>query len=589
MNTIQLNLARKWRAQYFDQIIGQPLSVKMLKNSLYRSHLFPVYLFWGQRGTGKTSMARVFASAINCANLSLFQQEPKNHMVPCLTCASCLAMSSGKHPDFIEIDAASHTGVDNVRQIIDSAALLPVMGHKKIYLVDEAHMLSKAAFNALLKILEEPPASALFILATTDPQKIIDTVRSRCFQVCFKPVDIAEIVHHLKTICSQESIYADKDALTLIAHESEGSVRDAINMLERVRFAQGRITCQTVLALLGHLDDIHLLKVLEFVCRHDGAQLMKLLSEIHIEQLDADYIWKRLGELLRMLVWARYGLPISLVHDQAEALQRIANMCSIVAITEMLQLLYSHERLFAKTTNKHLLLEMLLLTMCQHGNSNNEPNMNPASQQAASAVCIADTSDDSDEDEDVQDEDQDDADDEYIDDEITKEVEGSKPAEQAWQTFVQKIESIDDPLLISIFKNGVFKHFDHDNERIDVAFAQQFIFFQDWLASSTAHWKPKLDEAFGRTVTFNPIFSADIKPVVIPQTPKPSTAPSSKQPVKEQVHSEVKTYSQSYSNKYKSWPKHNVSKKPAIDVSDASLWPKATLLLKNFPGIVREQ
>lgn len=253
MNKIQLNLARKWRAQGFDQIIGQDLSVKMLKNSLYRGYLFPVYLFWGQRGTGKTSMARVFAAAINCQGLPQFQKEPKNYTVPCMNCPSCLAMKEGKHPDFIEIDAASHTGVDNVRQIIDSAALMPISGQKKIYLIDEAHMLSKAAFNALLKILEEPPVSALFILATTDPQKIIETVRSRCFQICFKQVASPVLVQHLNTICAQESLYADPQALSLIAQESEGSVRDAINMLEQVRFAQGRITCDTVLKVLGIL------------------------------------------------------------------------------------------------------------------------------------------------------------------------------------------------------------------------------------------------------------------------------------------------------------------------------------------------
>ena len=139
-------------------------------------------------------------------------------------------------------------------------------------------MLSKAAFNALLKILEEPPISALFILATTDPQKVIDTVRSRCFQVVLNRLIVPEIVNHLKTICSQESIYADKEALTLIAHEAEGSVRDAINMLEQVRFAQGRVTCQSVLSLLGHLDDVHLIKLLELICRHDGAATDEIIE-----------------------------------------------------------------------------------------------------------------------------------------------------------------------------------------------------------------------------------------------------------------------------------------------------------------------
>ena len=397
MNEIQLNLARKWRAQYFDQIIGQELSVKMLKNSLYRGHLFPVYLFWGQRGTGKTSMARVFAASINCQLLPQFQKEPKSHIMPCMQCSSCLAMQAGKHPDFIEIDAASHTGVDNVRQIIDSAAFLPLMGQKKIYLIDEAHMLSKAAFNALLKILEEPPVSALFILATTDQQKIIETVRSRCFQVCFKQVDIPVMVQHLHAICVKESMYADKDALALIAHESEGSVRDAINMLEQVRFAQGRITRDAVLSLLGHIDDSCLISLLEILCRHDSAQLVQFLHETSLERFDADYVWKRLIELLRMMVFARYGLTISLAQNSAVALSRLAKKYSIVQLTDILQLLYAHERLFAKTTGKHLLFEMLLLRICQRGNTNNEPTTNPVSQQSAVESCIPDESADLDE------------------------------------------------------------------------------------------------------------------------------------------------------------------------------------------------
>src|SRR5579863_10403001 len=151
MEAVSLNLSRKWRSQNFDQIIGQDLSVRILKNSLYLGHYFPVYLFAGQRGCGKTSTARVFAAAVNCAALSDFQKDPKKAVIPCLECPSCCAMRDGNHPDFIEIDAASHTGVDNIRSIIESSSLLPLMGRKRVYLIDEAHMLSKAAFNAALK------------------------------------------------------------------------------------------------------------------------------------------------------------------------------------------------------------------------------------------------------------------------------------------------------------------------------------------------------------------------------------------------------------------------------------------------------
>src|SRR5688572_28013273 len=183
MSIVTLNLSRKWRSQNFDQIVGQELSIRILKNSLYLAHFFPVYLFSGQRGCGKTSTARIFAAAINCDSLPLIQKNPKTHSIPCLNCNSCIAIREGNHPDFIEIDAASHTGVDNIRSIIESSSLLPLMGRKRVYLINEAHMLSKAAFNAALKILEEPPATVLFILATTNPHKIIDTVRSRCFQL----------------------------------------------------------------------------------------------------------------------------------------------------------------------------------------------------------------------------------------------------------------------------------------------------------------------------------------------------------------------------------------------------------------------
>ena len=197
MNNENLNLARKLRPKNFDQIVGQSLSVRILKNGLYLNTFFPVYLFSGQRGCGKTTSARVFAAAINCQKLSDFQGNPKQP-IPCYECNSCINMVAGKHPDFIEIDAASHTGVDNVRQIIESSSFMPLMGRKKIYLIDEAHMLSKAAFNAFLKILEEPPATVLFILATTDIQRIIDTVRSRCFQIFFSSIAEVDLVNYLE-------------------------------------------------------------------------------------------------------------------------------------------------------------------------------------------------------------------------------------------------------------------------------------------------------------------------------------------------------------------------------------------------------
>ena len=308
METGNLNLARKWRSKNFDQIVGQELSVKILKNSLYLDRFFPVYLFSGQRGCGKTTTARVFAAAVNCEYLEAFRKNPRSQQLPCNSCASCVAMLKGKHPDFIEMDAASHTGVDNVRNIVDAASLLPVMGRKKIYLIDEAHMLSKSAFNAFLKILEEPPSSVLFILATTDTDKIIDTVKSRCFQLFFKPVQDQPLVNHLKVICADEAIKVEADALSLIIKETEGSVRDAINVLERVRFSSSVVTKESVRAVLGHLDDEQLIQLFEAVLHKTPADLISYFKQLDLESIAPSFVWYRLIDLIRTAIWLKNGV-----------------------------------------------------------------------------------------------------------------------------------------------------------------------------------------------------------------------------------------------------------------------------------------
>ena len=205
MKQNNLNLARKWRPKNFSEVIGQDISIRMLKNGLYLKKYFPLYIFSGQRGCGKTSTARIFASAFNCKKLSNFQANPKQ-AVPCSKCDSCLSMLNREHPDFIEIDAASNTGVDNVRNILESASFVSIGGGAKIYLIDEAHMLSRAAFNAFLKILEEPPEKVFFILATTELQKIPETVRSRAFQVFFNAISSDTLKNYLSNICDKESI-----------------------------------------------------------------------------------------------------------------------------------------------------------------------------------------------------------------------------------------------------------------------------------------------------------------------------------------------------------------------------------------------
>ncbi|HSW73829.1 MAG TPA: DNA polymerase III subunit gamma/tau, partial [Candidatus Limnocylindria bacterium] len=384
-DTSTLNLTRKWRSKDFSSIVGQDVSVKILKNSLYLGQFFPVYLFAGQRGCGKTSTARVFAAALNCQLLPEFQKNPKQHTVPCLQCSSCQAMARGNHPDFSEIDAASHTGVDTIRTIIEASQLLPLMGSKKIYLIDEAHMLSKASCNALLKILEEPPQSVVFMLATTDPQKIIETVRSRCFQLLFKAVQTPTLLQHLEMICTSESIAYEVQGLQLIIQETDGSVRDAINLLEQVRFAHPVVTKEAVLGVLGHLDDGHLVELLQIVITQRPAQVLQFLQRINSTRWSADFIWHRFIELLRAALWIKYGVEPDQFVQYTKELRLLLAQCPVDVVHGILDAFYSKEQLFLRTNSKHALLEVILLQLCKK-------NKKDDNSSTGTPVCLEEVS-----------------------------------------------------------------------------------------------------------------------------------------------------------------------------------------------------
>lgn len=367
MEKIELNLTRKWRSKNFQEVIGQSLSIRILQNSLYLKQFFPVYLFAGQRGCGKTSTARIFAAAINCARLPEFQQNPRKVSIPCLSCQSCVAMSKGQHPDFIEIDAASHTGVDNVRNIIDASSFLPLLSSKKIYLIDEAHMLSKAAFNAFLKILEEPPMSVIFILATTDMHKILETVKSRCFQVFFDPVDVQVIADHLEKLCHAESIAFDQAGLAVIAKEAGGSVRDAINLLEQVRFATKKVTKESVLSILGHVDEATLLQLFVKIMADDVQELLLFCASFEKYELSIEYIWTQLTDLVYDAILIKYHVqPRQFTNLSAEYKNFITRLV-LERLASLFALLCSQEQNLARTTKKLRFLEMTLLQFAQDG------------------------------------------------------------------------------------------------------------------------------------------------------------------------------------------------------------------------------
>src|SRR5689334_11282276 len=241
-----LVLARKYRSQTFDEVVGQSHIAQTLKKAIESGRIAHAYLFCGTRGTGKTSTARILAKALNCES----SKGPTTE--PCGKCESCLAIARGDDIDVIEIDAASNTGVDNVRDLIANSQFHPARSRFKVYIIDEVHMLSKSAFNALLKTLEEPPAHVKFILATTEPEKVLPTILSRCQRYDFRSISTREIAEHLKEICKKEKIKADEDALLLIAKAGAGSMRDSLSLLDRLlSIGEKELNVELIESMLG--------------------------------------------------------------------------------------------------------------------------------------------------------------------------------------------------------------------------------------------------------------------------------------------------------------------------------------------------
>lgn len=365
-----VNLARRLRPQTFSQIIGQDVPVRMLKNSLSLNKFFPVYLFFGQRGCGKTSTARVFAAAINCDQFVAFQKNPTQQDIPCLTCGSCVAMQRGAHPDFIEIDAASNTGVDNVRQLIETAAYVPLQGRKKVYLIDEAHMLSKAAFNALLKILEEPPMSVLFMLATTELHKVPQTVLSRCFQLSFPALEQQAFTGYLREVCARENIVIEDAALNVLIEETDGSARDALNMLEQVRFVESPISEASIRKILGKLSISVLLDLLEAIASNRPDQVIAIFQTGSLQGTSPQATWDLLVQAVKNLLWLKYtkvDLPSEFAQYQERCVELAAALSHNRLIAAM-QLLWDQERIFLQTAKKQAFLEFLFIQLAEQDN-----------------------------------------------------------------------------------------------------------------------------------------------------------------------------------------------------------------------------
>lgn len=323
-------LARKYRPRSFDTLVGQAHVVQALKNALDQKRLHHAYLFTGTRGVGKTTLARILAKSLNC--------EKGISSSPCGICAACTEIDQGRYVDLIEVDAASNTQVDNMRDLLDNAQYAPTQGQFKIYIIDEVHMLSKSAFNAMLKTLEEPPEHVKFILATTDPQKVPVTVLSRCLQFNLKQMPSLSISEYLEKILKEEGIVYEINALYLIAKSANGSMRDALSILDQgIAYCGGTIEETTIKKMLGAIDQSYLFNLIHAVIEQDGNKALEIAKEMNERNLSFDAALNDLANLIQTISVAQ-AIPDALGASYLDRDQVITLTKQISA--EQLQLLY---------------------------------------------------------------------------------------------------------------------------------------------------------------------------------------------------------------------------------------------------------
>ena len=306
-------LARKWRPKTFTEVVGQEHIVKALTNALSQQRLHHAYLFTGTRGVGKTTLARILAKSLNCENGIT--------PVPCGQCPACREIDAGRFIDLLELDAASNTGIDNMREVLDNAQYAPTRARFKVYIIDEVHMLSAKAFNSMLKTLEEPPEHVKFILATTDPQKIPVTILSRCLQFNLKQIPFTVIVDYLQQVLKREQISAEPSALQLLARAARGSMRDALSLLDQaIAHGAGKITENGVREMLGAIDQTYLFEILRALLKRDGIALVAQTEQMASRSLSLSAALEDLTALLQRIALVQ-AVPEAVGIDMPERTQ----------------------------------------------------------------------------------------------------------------------------------------------------------------------------------------------------------------------------------------------------------------------------
>jgi len=347
--------ARKYRPDTFQTVVGQLSITSTLKNAIKNSQLAHAYLFCGPRGVGKTTCARIFAKTINCQNLTA-------EIEPCNECESCKAFNGSRSYNIHELDAASNNSVDDIRNLTDQVRIPPQIGHYSIYIIDEVHMLSQAAFNAFLKTLEEPPRHAIFILATTEKHKIIPTILSRCQIFDFNRIKIGDIASHLKHVATSESVSVESEALNVIAQKADGAMRDALSIFDQIVSFSGRnITYKDVISNLNVLDYDYYFRMVDLFLVNDISGSLLLFNEILDHGFDGHHFITGLSSHFRDVMVSKDPVTIQLLEVGGEIREKYkvqATRCDSDFLVGALQIANESDLQYKASQNKRLLVEL---------------------------------------------------------------------------------------------------------------------------------------------------------------------------------------------------------------------------------------
>jgi DNA polymerase-3 subunit gamma/tau len=534
-----MNFSRRLRPKIFEEIVGQDLVKSMLKNSIFLDKIFPVYLFAGQRGCGKTSTARIFAKSLNCSNLEIFRSNPKINNVPCLTCISCVNMDKLSHPDFFEIDAASNNGVDNIRQVIETTFYQPLMGMRRVFLIDEAHMLSKAAFNALLKILEEPPKTVVFLLATTEIEKIPVTIRSRAFLSMFPNLPEDILFDFLAKVCVQEGLSFEPEALSLIVGQSQGCPRDALNLLEQICFCSESINLKIVQDVFNYSPASEILAITKMVFVGNASAVASWFL-INKNKYSAIMLFESLQAFWVNLFNKKIGVidsKAAIFLGNSNAIEDILLGIEPSFIQKCMRKFWDNQRAFSQINNKASFLEFLLIDICFEKTSVITSFEKVSNQNQAKVLP------------------------KVFEKEVQPENNESviSSGQNSWQSFLNHPEIIKQKMLISTLclAYDLLEYTEKAELLISLPKVNNFII-------------NLLNDQKDLIFTILPIFFKNIKKIIIRQ---PEVA-------KDGMPGSVS------GKKKELFPNQNRGNEDLFDFSDIDRWPKVNLVLQYFPGSI---